>query len=241
LFHSVARRILTGVNTPLKMLRRWVCVLLLLAMALCAGFSAFQNSTWHQKRLLGKLLSGKPEQQLMAASELVYLGAQDRLIEALQSENESARGIAQRALEHLWFTASGNDAYQSMQKAYRLQENNQSQEALVVLQEVIAKYPRFAEAYNQRASVYWEMGEIAKSMADSRYALTLNPAHYGAWQGLAMAYRQQGNFSAAARCLRMAMHLIPHDVDTREALRKCEETLKRHPCPSTKDEFMEMT
>jgi tetratricopeptide (TPR) repeat protein len=215
--------------------------LLLLAMGLFIAFPALQRSTWHKNRLYAKLLSGNPEQQLVAASALVYLRAQDPLLQALQSENVSTRDIAQRALEHLWFTSSGGQVYQLMQKAYRLAENDKPQEALAVLQEVIQKYPRYAEAYNRRASVYWQLGEVKKSMADSERAVTLNPAHYGAWQGLAMGHRQKGNFSAACRCLRMALKLIPHDRATREALRRCEEASRSYPLPARQDRSCDLT
>jgi tetratricopeptide (TPR) repeat protein len=216
-------------------------VSVLLAIGLCAGFTALQRSTWHKNRLYTKLLSGDPEQQLTSATTLVYLRAQEQLLAAMQSDNATARAIAQKGLEHLWFVSSGEKAYQLLQKAYKLEEDQKHQEALAVLQEVINKYPNYAEAYNQRASIYWEMGDMKRSMDDSERALMLNPSHYGAWQGLAIGYRQVGNFKAAARCLRMALRFIPQDAATQEALRGCEEAMKRCPLSSDISEPAEIT
>jgi tetratricopeptide (TPR) repeat protein len=92
--------------------------------------------------------------------------------------------------------------------------------------------PRFAEGWNQRASVLWQMGQYEKSIRDSERAVTLNPNHYGAWQGMGVCRLKLGEIVEACRCLRAALKIVPYDTPTREALESCEQLLqKRSPAP----------
>ena len=49
---------------------------------------------------------------------------------------------------------------------------------------LIAIAPAFAEAYNQRAIIYFEQGRYAESARDCRRVLSINPYHFGALAGL---------------------------------------------------------
>src|SRR3989442_1433766 len=171
------------------------------------------------------MLAGSESQRLRAASMLVQLGGQKQLIQALQVNEPAPREVAKKALEYLWFNAAGPDAFRLVQAAYRAAEQDDLNNALALLDGVVRKYPDFAEGWNQRASVFWRMGDYEKSIADSRRALALNPNHYGAWQGLGVCQLKLGDVAEACRCLRAAQKLLPHDAPTGKALKDCEELL----------------
>jgi len=137
--------------------------------------------------------------------------------------------VARKALEFMWFNAAGDKAYHLTEQAYRAAEEAEFQKALGLLNNLVEKYPTFAEAYNRRAAVYWEMGEYRKSIADSEQALKLNPNHYGAWQGIGVCRLKLGDVSEACRCLRAALKILPYDALTRQSLERCEELLREHP------------
>lgn len=216
----------------LAQIRRWLLLLLLLSALVCVLFPVLQRSSLYKDHLYVQLLSESSDKQLKAASVLVYLGAQDQLLRVLQSDNSSARDLGQRALEHLWFRAAGEQAYQLMQTAHKLAETNDLEAALGVVNSLIRHHPKYAEGWNQRASLYWQLGDYEKSIADSTRALRLNPNHYGAWQGLGICFLKQGQFTAAAACFKAALKIIPHDRPTREAVQKCEDLLKGSEVPA---------
>jgi tetratricopeptide (TPR) repeat protein len=205
-------------------------------IALIAGCSVFltlhffQRSSWYQQHLYKQLLGGNEAQRLRAASTLVQLGGQKHLLEAMKADQPDARAVAKKALEYLWFNAAGPKAFGLTQAAYHAAERREFGEALALLDRLTREYPNFAEGWNQRASVLWQMGEYRKSIKDSEHAIELNPNHYGAWQGMGVCRLKLGEIPAACRCLRAALKILPHDTATREALEKCEELLPK-PAP----------
>ena len=52
--------------------------------------------------------------------------------------------------------------------------------AIAGLDTLIAKCPKFAEAYNQRATLHCRLGDYTRSIADCARALKLNSCHFGA-------------------------------------------------------------
>ena len=203
---------------------------LYLPLAIACGFFlsvfALQHSNWYRQRLYRQLLSGNPEQRLKAASTLAHFGAQDQLLAGLKSEVPAVRDLARNALEYVWFRAAGRDAHEQVETAFQAEEKEDYQTSLALLDRVVEKYPKFAEGWNRRASVYWQIGQYDKSIADCQRALTLNPNHYGAWQGLGVCRVQLGDVTEACRCLRSALRIAPYDDATRRCLQKCEELLR---------------
>lgn len=203
-----------------------------LIILLCLGYlgmQAYRHSPWHKQHLLNDLVQGDAQQQLHAACALAQIGAQDELLAALRTEQSNAREMAQRGLEFLWFNAAGQKAYALLQAAHRAAETNQYEDALALLNTLTAQFPRFAEGWNRRAAVHWQLNHYAQSLADCERALQLNPHHYGAWQGIGLCKIEMGDVAGACQSLRAALKIIPHDAATRDSLRRCEELLKRVP------------
>jgi tetratricopeptide (TPR) repeat protein len=193
-----------------------------------------RQTNWHKERLYRQLLSGNPRQQLRAASALAHLRAESYLLTALKSDTPAVRDLGRRALEHVWFNSGGPEAYDLTQAAFHAVEREDFQQALNILNRLIREFPNFAEGWNRRASVYWQMGQYEKSMQDCEKALFLNPNHYGAWQGIGICQLQMGEISEACRSLRAALKIIPYDGATRRSLQQCEELLRVFPHPSKK-------
>jgi tetratricopeptide (TPR) repeat protein len=211
------------VREVLPYLRRWAIIF---GFSFCAAYvvlHAVRQTGWYRDWLYRRLLTSGERQALRVAGELAALGAERHLLAALQAESPTARQYGRRALEYVWFSAAGEEAYQRIQMAYQAAEREDFHEALTLLNQLLDQHPDFAEAWNRRAAVYWSLGLIEKSAADSEQALRLNPRHYGAWQGLGLCRLEQGEVAEAVRCLRAALKIIPHDQPTRESLRRCEE------------------
>jgi tetratricopeptide (TPR) repeat protein len=217
-----------------KILRPTLRVVCILCVALCSAFHIAQGvrqTTWYKERLYHLLLTGDKEQKLRAASVLAEVSAEDQLLRALKQENATTHEMARRAVEHVWFNAAGRQAYDLMQAAYRAEERGEYAPALEVLDQLVARFPHYAEAWNRRASVLWQMGEFRKSLTDCQRALRLNPNHYGALQGKGVCLLKMGEVSEACQALRAALKISPHDKTTRDSLKKCEELLRTYPPP----------
>ena len=198
------------------------------------GFHFGQRTPWFKDFLGHRLIVGSEPQQVRIASKLVELRAEKQLLEAMQADRPPTRAVAKRALEYMWFNAAGPDAYRRIEFAYREAEKSHYDEALRLLDCLVKDSPQFAEAWNQRASIYWQLGDYERSMADSRRALALNPRHYGAWQGLAVRQMKLMQYQEAIYSLQKALELLPHDIATREALKECQEAVRKDPRkPST--------
>jgi tetratricopeptide (TPR) repeat protein len=186
-----------------------------------------QRTSWFKHHLYHRLVSGHATQQVQAASLLATLGGEKELLQALRSDDESVRQVARRALEHIWFSAAGREAYALMETAYAAAEEQRYPEALKLLDEIIARYPGYAEAWNRRGAVLWQLGEYEKSLRDCQRAIAINPNHYGAWQGLGVSHLQLGEVAQACDSLRTALKLDPHDQTAQRCLKRCEELLRK--------------
>src|SRR5207244_3473769 len=98
---------------------------------------------------------------------------------------------------------------QELQRTRQLSDNGSKQAALDVL---IQKAPSFAEAYNQRAILRFQLGELQKAIADCEKVLRLNPCHFGAQVGMAQCYMGLNKPKAALKAFRTAYRLNP-DMD----------------------------
>jgi tetratricopeptide (TPR) repeat protein len=212
----------------------WLCAILIVFCCVYGGTELVHRTPWYKNRLLAKLYSNDPRQQLQAATTLAHLKCEDELLLVLRSDFNSARELGRRALEHIWFNAAGKNAYGLLQQAHDAMEKKELQRALAILDRMIDRYPTYAEAWNRRGAVYWELGNYEKSLADSERALALNPHHYGAMQGIGICHLQLGDVAEACRYLRAALKVLPHDDATRRSLERCEELLRIFPSPTKK-------
>jgi tetratricopeptide (TPR) repeat protein len=207
--------------------------IVVLGVGLCSAYlltNWLRQTSWYKERLYHVLVMGDKHQKLRAASVLAEVGAEDQLLRALKQEDVATHEMARRAVEHVWFNAAGREAYEWMQAAYGIEEKGEYARALEALDRLVGKYPSYAEGWNRRASVFWQMGDFRKSMLDCERALRLNPNHYGALQGKGICLLKLGELSEACDALRSALKISPHDPMTRDSLKKCEELLRS--CPS---------
>lgn len=215
-------------NNVFKHLARWLFIAAVSSSLSFLGVHFGRRTEWYRNRVYTDLLKGNEDQRLRAATILALVGGERQLLEALKQPEPEVHSIARRGLEHLWFTAAGGKAFKLVEEACVAAEREDFKGALLVLDRLTAEYPDFAEGWNRRGAVLWQSGQFAKSIADCERALKLNPNHYTALQGLGICHLQLGEVDEAARVLRRALRIAPHDEVTQRSLRRCEEFLRSH-------------
>ena len=88
---------------------------------------------------------------------------------------------------------------------------------LDILDTLIVQYPEFTEALNQRATVYYMLGDYERSAADIAEVLAAEPRHFGALAGLGLVRRGQGRELEALKAFRDALAVHPRMTGAREA------------------------
>jgi len=209
--------------TPL--LRRVYVVFGVFSAAYCC-LILFEHSSWHKERLYAKLCSGTREQRISAAFDLSYFDGEEQLLRACRVSSPTVRGLAMNSLWDLWARAAGHAAFRQVQAANLAIERKAYPEALRILTQLTQMQPDFPEAWNRRATVYWQMGRYEDSIADAQKAVALNPNHFGAWQGMVLCYIQLGDLAEACRCIRAALRVTPRDRALQHFLGHCEAVLQ---------------
>src|SRR5262249_49179665 len=98
-------------------------------------------------------------------------------------------------------------------------------ELLADFEALLGKAPAFAEAYNQRAILYFRLGEWQHAIADCEHVLKLNPYHFGAASGMAQCMLKLRKFRPALRAYRRAYHINPNLTGLQPVIRSLERML----------------
>lgn len=175
---------------------------------------------------LQRLLSGGDEPARRAAAlALGFVGTMRSnlaLAAALKDDDPQVRKTAADSLWEVWFRGDEADHGWRLQQAMKLPDPAQ---AVAALGELIGEAPEFAEAYNQRAVLHFRRGEYARSVADCRAVLRLNPVHFGAASGMGQCYLRMNKPRAALRAFRQALAIHPGLDEVRDAVRALEAAL----------------
>jgi tetratricopeptide (TPR) repeat protein len=159
---------------------------------------------------------------VLALGMLGSMEANAVLAARLHDADEGVRRLASDALWSLWFRADSDANNQELQRILRLRDPKQ---ALAGLDTLLKKAPAFAEAYNQRAILYFRLKEYPKSIADCERALKLNPYHFGALGGLAQCHMNLRRPRAALKAFRQAHQINPNLEGVEETIRALESAL----------------
>jgi tetratricopeptide (TPR) repeat protein len=101
--------------------------------------------------------------------------------------------------------------------------------AIQALDELTAKAPDFAEAWNKRATAHYLAGNHRASVEDIRRTLALEPRHFGALSGLGLIYAVVGEPRAAVRSFEAALAIHPHLPGAKAHIRMLEGELEGAP------------
>jgi len=171
------------------------------------------------------LNSGDPVCRRAAVLALGLLGTMatnDALSRRLHDDDPMVKQLAADALWAIWLRAAG---YEHCERLQQIVNGDNARTMLRDLDLLISRTGDYAEAFNQRAILYFKLGEFRRAAADCETVLKLNPHHYGAAAGMAQCYLKLSRPRAALHAFRTALDINPnlHDVDS--AVQTLEEML----------------
>ncbi len=101
--------------------------------------------------------------------------------------------------------------------------------ALDFLDQVVTRQPDYAEGWNRRATLHYNMSNFSKSMADINKVLVLEPRHFGALSGMATILERSGKKEAALKAWQKALSVYPAMPSGQDALIRLSEELEGDP------------
>jgi tetratricopeptide (TPR) repeat protein len=155
---------------------------------------------------LAALLSVAPAQ----SQELVDNAALDKLFAELRTAPDaSAAHEIDQQIWFYWTTPSDPLLAGRMNEVMSARRMGDPVEAVVLLNRLIEDYPEYAEGWNQRATMYYMMGNFDASIADCEKVLQIEPRHFGALSGRALMYLQLGKRALALKDMAAALEIHP--------------------------------
>ena len=127
------------------------------------------------------------------------------LADRLHDEEAVAR-LASEAMWSLWFRGESPAHSDELYRILRLRD---PELAIAALDDLIERAPDFPEAFNQRAILYFQLGQFALSARDCTTTLKLEPQHFGAQAGLGQCLLRMRRPRAALRSFLLALRINP--------------------------------
>lgn len=147
------------------------------------------------------------------------------LVRALRDADADVRARAERALWAIW-SRSGDDATDALfRQGLTLLHLGRAAASIEVWTRIIETRPAFAEGWNKRATAYFMVGELERSLADCDEVLKRNPDHFGALSGIGLIHQQSGRLEPARDAFRRALLVNPNMEGVRTQLDTIERML----------------
>jgi len=197
-----------------------------LAAALLVALSLPAAAQSRHDQALSDLRRGEDAEARRAAvralADTGVMGDLPAMARALRDGDAEVRALTEHAMWEVW--SRSGDAEIDALFALGVEQMGLRQLDLAVdtFTEIIRRRPDFAEAWNKRATVYFVLGEYAKSLADCDEVMARNPYHWGALSGYGMIYVEMDQPSRAVEYFEKALAVNPNLTSVQQAL----ETLK---------------
>jgi tetratricopeptide (TPR) repeat protein len=152
----------------------------------------------------------------------------DRLFGRLRSaKSEEEAKIVEQSIWQMWMRSDSPTAELLLQQAVKSMNARRYDKALDILDVVVDQAPKFAEAWNKRATVNYLLGRLDQSLADIDVVLELEPRHFGALSGLGMIRRDRGDSRGALDAFREALGIHPNMANVRESVKSLENEVEQ--------------
>ncbi|RIA56648.1 hypothetical protein [Dichotomicrobium thermohalophilum] len=115
----------------------------------------------------------------------------------------------------LWTEGPDERAGEQIRQIFRYRRWRELDRALEIADDLTKRLPNYAEGWNQKAIVLFEMGRLDRSLAMIDKVLELEPKHFGALSGKAIILLRQGRVKLGQKVLRRAVEIHPYLAERR--------------------------
>ncbi len=179
---------------------------------------SLQSDVW---RVVAQLDQLPPEPETGHALDALLV-----CFRALCETSEPARSAAEDQIWAIWCDHPEEQLTAQMALGIRLLAAGELARAEAVFDQLIERDPKWAEAWNKRATVYFLQGRDSASIGDIFHTLELEPRHFGGLGGFAQICMRNGAPDAARAALERLLAVNPGASGIVEALAALE---KHHP------------
>ena len=134
----------------------------------------------------------------------------DFLFQALKvaPDDTTARAIENR-IWALWQVSRSDTANLLMLRARRAIEEKDTDLAITLLDAIVKIRPDYVEAWNRRATIYYQKKDYGNALANIGEVLKREPRHFGALSGLGLILQDIGEEKQALEVYRRALAIDP--------------------------------
>jgi tetratricopeptide (TPR) repeat protein len=123
-------------------------------------------------------------------------------------DDVTAKAIEER-IWALWAVTRSDTTTLLMARAQTAMEQHDFDLAIKLLDAVIKIKPKYMEAWNRRATIYYMKKDYGQALADIREVLRREPRHFGALSGLGLIMQDIGDDKQALEVYRRALSIYP--------------------------------
>ena len=151
----------------------------------------------------------------------------DRLFNDLKFKNATLSYEIEQKIWELWSThPSDQNLTKMLAEGSTLVNKKKFDQAIVVFSKVINLDPKWAEAWNKRATVLYMVGEFQKSQDDIDKVLELEERHFGALAGQGLVNIQLENYDKAIMSYKKAQQIYPNMKSPKIMIKQIEELIR---------------
>lgn len=149
------------------------------------------------------------------------------LVRALRDPDEDVRDLAQQAMWSIWGRSGDKEVDKLYQEGVQQMAGGELQQSIATFTRIIQLKPDFAEGWNKRATSYFIVGDLRRSLADCDEVMKRNPYHFGALSGYVQIYLRLEYYDRALEYSRRALEVNPNLDSVRSNMRVIEHLIEQ--------------
>ena len=187
-------------------------LIILVSMLLLADSTAQAQELGREQavRMLSQAAAQTRREATDRLSEVGIMADVPALLKALRDSDEDTRQHAEQAIWRIWSRSGNHEVDRLYQTGIEQMEAGELQQAVATFTRIIKLKPDFAEGWNKRATLYFLVGDLRKSLADCDEVMKRNPYHFGALSGYALIYTRLEYYDRALEYSRRALKVNPN-------------------------------
>ncbi len=190
------------------------------------------------KRVAGRYLCGTVERlatmgdymtrraAVLALSLLGDYSSNAVLGRAMSDRDRGVRTIAENGIRELWCRVGSREQRKTLRAIVECNQQQRHAQAAQLATDLIHGAPWIAEAWCQRGTAHYHLGQHDAAIRDCHQAMEINPYHYTAAAGIGKCYLLQDNPVAALEAFRRALRINPGLEEVRAHVVQLQRSLK---------------